>query len=85
MVAARRVGAVEQTDHELADLMSGYWVNFAAAGDPNGESLPQWPPYATETDEALELGDEVRVVVSFTCRADAGTALRIGRSLEEVL
>ena len=52
----------EQTDHDLADLMSSYWVNFAAHGDPNGESLPQWPPYASETDEALELGDEVRVV-----------------------
>ncbi len=52
----------EPADHELADLMSTYWVNFARNGDPNGESLPAWPAYTTATDQALELGDEVRVV-----------------------
>ncbi|MCZ6508884.1 MAG: carboxylesterase family protein [Acidobacteria bacterium] len=52
----------QPADWDLADLMSTYWVNFARNGDPNGESLPAWPVYTTATDEAMELGDEVRVV-----------------------
>ena len=53
----------EQIDHDLAATMSSYWVNFATTGDPNGDSLPAWPAYATASDEALELGDEVKVVM----------------------
>ncbi|MBI5914096.1 MAG: carboxylesterase family protein, partial [Bacteroidetes bacterium] len=30
----------EAADRELSALMSGYWVNFAASGDPNTDSLP---------------------------------------------
>ncbi len=40
----------EQTGHEIADLMSTYWVDFATHGDPNGESLPPWREHARETD-----------------------------------
>jgi para-nitrobenzyl esterase len=29
-------------DRTLADIMSSYWVNFAARGDPNGPGLPAW-------------------------------------------
>jgi hypothetical protein len=42
--------------------MSAYWVSFARDGDPNEEGLPPWPRYAVDTDQALELGDEVRVL-----------------------
>ena len=42
--------------------MSAYWVSFAKDGDPNEEGLPPWPRYAIATDQALELGDEVRVL-----------------------
>jgi para-nitrobenzyl esterase len=52
----------EPTDEKLADLMSAYWVSFATDGDPNAEGLPTWPPYSVASDQALELGDEVRVV-----------------------
>ncbi|HJO03980.1 MAG TPA: carboxylesterase family protein [Acidobacteriota bacterium] len=48
-------------DEELARLMSGYWVRFAATGDPNGEGLPRWPAYDETTDQHLELGESVLV------------------------
>jgi para-nitrobenzyl esterase len=28
-----------------ADVMINYWTNFAATGDPNAKSLPNWPVY----------------------------------------
>jgi len=39
----------------------GYWISFARTGDPNGESLVEWPAYETATEYYMELGDEVRV------------------------
>lgn len=35
-------------DHQLANAMSSYWVNFVQNGNPNGVTLPQWLPYDTE-------------------------------------
>jgi para-nitrobenzyl esterase len=48
-------------DKRLADQMSSYWVNFAAAGDPNGTGLPAWAPYDAATEPYLDLGDAVQV------------------------
>ena len=36
--------SVSPPDQKLSDLMSGYWVNFAGTGDPNGPGLPLWNP-----------------------------------------
>jgi para-nitrobenzyl esterase len=52
----------EPADEALADTMSSYWVSFAKDGDPNEEGLPPWPRYAIATDQALELGNEIRVL-----------------------
>jgi para-nitrobenzyl esterase len=45
-----------EEDRKLADLMSSYWVNFAASGDPNGRGLPHWAAYDPKTDLSMELG-----------------------------
>jgi para-nitrobenzyl esterase len=34
-----------EADRKLAEEISGYWVNFARAGDPNGAAVPPWPAF----------------------------------------
>jgi para-nitrobenzyl esterase len=48
------------------DLMLGYWTRFATTGDPNGASgtAPQWPSYATATDQVLELLDPTPTTIA---------------------
>lgn len=48
------------TDRNLGNQMSAYWVNFAARGNPNGQGLPVWPPYRSNTPGSVQiLGDNV--------------------------
>jgi para-nitrobenzyl esterase len=35
-------------DFKVSDEMSSYWTNFAKSGTPNGNGLPDWPPYANQ-------------------------------------
>jgi para-nitrobenzyl esterase len=75
---------VDDVDVKLADTMSSIWVRFAATGNPNGEGLPEWPAYETESDQYLELGDTIRVgrgLRKETCDAlDRIMAARLSRS-----
>ncbi|MBN2805588.1 MAG: carboxylesterase family protein [Prolixibacteraceae bacterium] len=48
------------TDRKIAETMSGYWVNFAKNGDPNGEGLPVWNPCKSENDEVMNFNLEVK-------------------------
>jgi len=48
-------------DHKLADMMSSYWANFIATGDPNGKGLPVWNAYSAKNDsQAMVFGDTVQ-------------------------
>jgi para-nitrobenzyl esterase len=51
----------EDADRKLSDLMSSYWANFAATGNPNGKGLPKWPGYDAKSDPSMEFGDQVAV------------------------
>jgi carboxylesterase type B len=44
-------------DRHIADMMSSYWFNFSARGDPNGKGLPRWPPADGKSPAVMELGD----------------------------
>ncbi len=48
----------EAVDHKLAGIMSSYWVNFAATGNPNGKGLPVWPQYQSYTNEVMILSEQ---------------------------
>jgi para-nitrobenzyl esterase len=48
----------EAVDHKLAGVMSSYWVNFAATGNPNGKGLPRWPQYQSNTSEVMILSEQ---------------------------
>lgn len=44
-------------DHQIADRLSSYWVNFIKTGDPNGKGLPDWPAVAKDRAMTMEVGD----------------------------
>jgi len=46
-------------DKKLAGIMSSYWVNFITTGNPNGNGLPEWPPFNESNKQIMELGDEI--------------------------
>ena len=47
-------------DHQTADIMSSYWVNFARTGDPSCDALGTWPVYG-ENRTTVILGKEARI------------------------
>ena len=57
-----RWGEPDAEDLRLAEIMSGYWTQFAATGDPNRPGLPEWMPYDPVTDKALELGRDNKMI-----------------------
>jgi para-nitrobenzyl esterase len=46
------------SDHQLANNMSDFWVNFVKSGNPNGKGLPEWPAFDSNNKKIMVL-DEV--------------------------
>jgi len=49
-------------DRQIAEVMSSYWANIIATGNPNGRDasghpLPLWPAYDPAQPRVMELGD----------------------------
>jgi para-nitrobenzyl esterase len=51
-------GEVEAADRALSQVMMGYWIRFAATGDPNGDVAAAWPRYVPRGDVWMEFGGE---------------------------
>ncbi len=51
---------VDGVDRALSQAMMGYWIRFAAAGDPNGDGRAPWPRYASRGGVSLELGAAIQ-------------------------
>jgi para-nitrobenzyl esterase len=50
-----------RADRRLAKVMSGYWVNFARTGDPNGPGLPVWPRFTGTNANVMRFGGSIGV------------------------
>ena len=49
-------------DRHIADMMSSFWSNFIAKGDPNGEGLARWPAVNEKPGLTMELGDKAGAI-----------------------
>ena len=49
---------VSPSDHDYADLVSAYWVDFAQGGNPNGGDRPEWPAFTAEQDVLLDFAQD---------------------------
>jgi para-nitrobenzyl esterase len=46
----------EPVDHKIARMMTTYWKDMTAKGDPNGGSAPHWPAVSPSKPAVMRLG-----------------------------
>ncbi len=46
-------------DRTLSAAMMGYWISFAASGDPNTSNLPRWPEFGSAGKSVMQLDTEL--------------------------
>ena len=51
----RKLPGTTSDDDVVAHTLQEYWCNFIKTGNPNGEGVPQWDSYNTETREVMYL------------------------------
>ena len=56
---------MEDADVSLTDIMMTYWVRFAATGNPNEPTLPNWPPFSAKDKSYMDLGSAPEVGTKF--------------------
>ncbi|APQ16821.1 carboxylesterase/lipase family protein [Maribacter hydrothermalis] len=47
--------------HDLAEKMSGAWLNFAKTGNPNYKNLPEWPSYTCKNTATMHFNNKCEV------------------------
>jgi para-nitrobenzyl esterase len=52
----------DAAEMRISRAMGRYWVNFAASGNPNGDGLPPWPAYRSDSEEMIDFTDNVNVL-----------------------
>jgi para-nitrobenzyl esterase len=55
----------DASDLRASRTMGRYWIQFAAAGDPNSPGLPSWPAYRADEDEMIDFAEDVRVLKGY--------------------
>ncbi len=45
------------TDWALAEQMMSYWIRFAKTGNPNSDSLPEWPAFRHPNGKTMEFAN----------------------------
>ncbi len=65
-------------DKLLTAQMVSYWTNFAKSGNPNGESVPNWPQYGGANWLAMEANTGMKTRVVQNWRGDKLDALSEG-------
>jgi para-nitrobenzyl esterase len=46
-----------EIDERISNQMQKYWTNFAKTGDPNGNGLPVWPKFDTNSRAFIQFTD----------------------------
>ena len=49
----------------VSEQMMDAWIAFARTGNPNADSIPEWPAYETEKRSTMVFGKETKVVEKF--------------------
>ncbi len=54
------------SQEKLARSMQAYWASFARSANPNTTNEVKWPRYTVTSDQALNLGPEIKVVTGLS-------------------
>ena len=52
----------DEGDEALSKTMQCYWVNFVKTGNPNGEGLPRWAPFADNREQVISFDNELKMM-----------------------